>query len=49
MVSASQLSYVPSGTGEVESSTDMAIEYTGVEGLTVGYAAGENNASGGTI
>ncbi len=42
------VSYVPSGTGEVESSMDMAIEYTGLEGLTVGYAAGENNASGGT-
>ncbi len=41
-------SYVPSGTGEVESSTDLAIEYTGVEGLTAGYAAGENNAAGGT-
>ena len=41
-------SYVPSGTGEVESSTDMAIEYTGVEGLTACYASGQNNASGGT-
>ena len=41
-------SYTPSGTGEVESSTDIAVEYTGVEGLTVGLAQGENNASGGT-
>ena len=41
-------SYTPSGTGEVESSTDIAVEYTGVEGLTVGFAQGENNASGGT-
>jgi len=41
-------SYVPSGTGEVESSTDFAIAYTGVEGLTVGMASGENNAAGGT-
>jgi len=41
-------SYVPSGTGEVESSTDLAIEYTGVEGLTAGYASGQNNAAGGT-
>jgi outer membrane protein OmpU len=41
-------SYTPSGTGEVESSTDMAIEYTGMEGLTVGYASGEDNAAGGT-
>ena len=41
-------SYVPSGTGEVESSTDFAVEYTGMEGLTVGLASGENNAAGGT-
>jgi outer membrane protein OmpU len=42
-------SYVPSGgTAEIESSTDMAIEYTGMEGVTVGYAAGENNAESGT-
>ena len=41
-------SYTPSGTGEVESSVDFAIEYTGYEGLTLGYAVGENNASGGT-
>ncbi|WP_440915213.1 porin [Candidatus Pelagibacter sp.] len=41
-------SYVPSGTGEVESSTDLAVEYTGMEGLTVGIAQGENNAAGGT-
>ena len=37
-------SYVPSGTGEVESSVDYGLEYTGYEGLTVGYAMGENNA-----
>ena len=42
------LSYVPSGTGEAGSSTDYAVEYTGVEGLTVGYAAGENNATNGS-
>ena len=42
-------SYVPAnGTTEVESSTDFAVEYTGMEGLTVGMAMGENNASGGT-
>jgi outer membrane protein OmpU len=42
-------SYVPAdGTTEVESSVDYAVEYTGMEGLTVGYAVGENNASGGT-
>ena len=41
-------SYVPSGTGEVESSRDYGLEYTGYDGLTVGYAMGENNAGGGT-
>jgi outer membrane protein OmpU len=42
-------SYVPSdGTTEVESSVDFAVEYTGMEGLTIGYAVGENNAEGGT-
>jgi len=41
-------SYVPSGTGEASSSTDFAVEYTGVEGLTLGYAAGENNATVGS-
>jgi len=42
-------SYTPSGgTGEVESSVDYGVEYTGYEGLTLGYAMGENNAGGGT-
>ena len=42
-------SYVPSnGSAMVESATDFAVEYTGVEGLTLGYAAGEANAEGGT-
>jgi outer membrane protein OmpU len=41
-------SYVPSGTGEVASSTDYGLEYTGYEGLTVGYAMGENNAGAST-
>jgi outer membrane protein OmpU len=43
------VSYTPSdGTTEVESSTDVSVEYTGYEGLTVGYAAGEDNAAGST-
>ena len=42
------VSYVPSGTGEVESSVDYGLEYTGYEGLTIGYAMGENNAAGTT-
>ena len=38
-------SYVPSnGATEVSSSTDYGVEYTGYEGLKVGYARGENNA-----
>ncbi|MDC0907246.1 porin [Candidatus Pelagibacter ubique] len=42
-------SYVPSnGTTEVESSVDYGLEYTGYDGLTLGYAMGENNAAGGT-
>ena len=41
-------SYVPAGTGEAQSSTDWAVEYTGVEGLTLGYASGENNATAGS-
>jgi outer membrane protein OmpU len=42
-------SYTPSnGTTDVESSTSFAIEYTGFEGLTLGYAIGEENAEGGT-
>jgi len=42
-------SYVPaSGTSQVESSVDFAVEYTGYEGLTLGFASGENNAEGGT-
>jgi len=41
-------SYVPSGTGEAESSSDFAIAYTGYDNLTVGYAIGEDNAVAGT-
>ena len=41
-------SYTPSGTTEAESSTDFAVEYTGYEGLTLGYAIGEDNAVAGT-
>ena len=37
-------SYNPSDTtAAIESSTSMGLKYTGVEGLTVGYAQGENN------
>ena len=36
-------SYNPSGTGVVEGSTEYGVKYTGVEGLTVYAAMGENN------
>ena len=40
------ISYLPSDATYTESSTDFAIAYSGVEGLTVGYAQGENGLSG---
>jgi outer membrane protein OmpU len=40
------VSYLPSDATYTESSTDVAIAYTGVEGLTVGWAQGENGLSG---
>ena len=43
-------SYTPSaGAGQVEISADYGIEYTGIDGLTLGYAAGENNAAAATL
>jgi outer membrane protein OmpU len=42
--------YVPSdGTNEVESSSDYAVKYTGIEGLTVGAGMGEDNTTAATI
>ena len=39
-------SYTPSdGTTEVESSTDYGIKYTGIDGLTVGAAAGTDDTA----
>jgi outer membrane protein OmpU len=43
-----QIGYVPSHTDRTESSTSMAISYTGVEGLTVGYATDSNGKTGTT-
>ena len=44
-----QASYVPSNGGtDVLSSTDFGITYTGMEGLTVGFAAGEDSGAGAT-
>ena len=39
-------SYTPSGTAEVQSSTEFGAEYTGVDGLTVGYATGTDGGAG---
>jgi outer membrane protein OmpU len=42
--------YLPSGgTADIESSTDFAISYTGVEGLTIGAATSENNSAAASI
>jgi outer membrane protein OmpU len=42
--------YLPSGgAADIESSTDFAISYTGVEGLTIGAATSENNSAATSI
>ena len=42
--------YLPSGgQADIESSTDFAISYTGVEGLTIGAATSENNSAAASI
>ena len=42
--------YLPSGgTADIESSTDYAISYTGIEGLTIGAATSENNSAAASI
>jgi outer membrane protein OmpU len=44
-------SYVPKGAAsdEFDSAVDYAVQYTGVEGLTVGYAMGEDNSTAATL
>ena len=43
-------SYTPSDAATVvESSSDYGVKYTGIDGLTVGIAAGENNAAAASI
>jgi outer membrane protein OmpU len=43
-------SYTPSdGATEVESSSDYGVKYTGVDGLTVGAATGEDNTAAASI
>jgi outer membrane protein OmpU len=39
-------SYTPSGTGEVLSSTEFGLVYSGVDGLVVGYATGTDGGAG---
>ena len=40
------LSYTPSGTGRPDGSVSYALAYTGVEGLTIGYAEDDNGLKG---
>ena len=40
------ISYTPSGTGRPDGTTSFALSYTGVEGLTLGYAEEDNGLSG---
>ena len=40
---ALNISYTPNGDGGADSSTSYAATYTGIEGLTVAYGAGEDN------
>ena len=43
-------SYTPSnGATEVESSSDYGIKFTGIDGLTIGAAAGEDNSAADTL
>jgi len=42
-----QVSHVPSdGATEIESSTTYSLQYTGIDGLTIGAAGGEDNGEG---
>ena len=42
------VSYVPHTSAQFEDTMDVAIAYTGVEGLTIGYASGENKTTKGS-
>ena len=46
-----QASYVPKGAAatEFDSAVEFAVAYTGVEGLTVGYAQGEDHSTATTL
>jgi outer membrane protein OmpU len=45
---AVNVSYVPHTTTQYEDTMDFALAYTGVEGLTIGYASGENKTTKGS-
>ena len=40
-----EASFTPSGGGEAKSSSDLGLTYTGIDGLTVGYAGGDNETT----
>jgi outer membrane protein OmpU len=42
------ISYVPHTGTQYEDAVDIAVAYTGVEGLTIGYASGENKTTKGS-
>jgi outer membrane protein OmpU len=42
------VSYTPDGGTELESSTEFGVQYTGVEGLTIGLATGTDSGAGST-
>jgi len=42
------ISYVPHTSTQYEDAVDIAVAYTGVEGLTIGYASGENKTTKGS-
>jgi outer membrane protein OmpU len=42
------VSYVPHTTTQFEDTMDIAVAYTGFEGLTIGYASGENKTTKGS-
>ncbi len=46
---AIDLGYTPSGSTEFEGSIEAGLTYTGVDGLTVGIAGGENKATEGAV
>lgn len=46
---AIDLGYTPSGSTEFEGTVEACLTYTGYDGLTIGFAAGENKATSGAV